>query len=126
MNIILPESRVSVTRADQIEMGRIYQVVGTDGFGVDIPPQIIRVGTPVIYRSILDVGYIRADFWTDLGAQGKHFHPGMLVPLDAINIPEHGLHDRHLRRIDDRLAVAHGLMKKANIIQDYTEMIVSV
>ena len=127
MNIILPESRISVTRADQIEQGRIYRVVGTDGSGVDIPPQIIRVETPVIYRSLLDVGYIKASFWTDLGAaQGKHFHPNMLVPLDAINVPEHGMHDRHLERVDDRLAEAMGLMKKANRVQDYSEMIVSV
>ena len=127
MNIILPESRVSVTRADQIILGKVYQVVGTDGMGVSIPPQILQVDSPVIYRSVMDVGYFRASFWTDLGSvQGKHFHPNMLVPLESVNIPEHGSHDRHLERIDDRLAEAHGLMKRENRKQDYTEMIVSV
>jgi len=113
--------KASVTRPEHLIPGAVYRIRGSEG-GMDIPPQAVRVESMVKFRSILDPGHVEVTWFSDLGDQGKHKQRGLLF-LTEINIPEHGLHDRHLERIPyEELARAAEEMIAENRKQEYTEM----
>ena len=120
---------ISPVRADQIDVGALYRIVGTvqnKGGVTDatliIPPQMVRVEGKAVFRDVFDVGYIPVTLWSDMGSMGKCCFKTIL-PLDTVNVPPHGLHDRHLERIPDDIARAFGLLKEENRKDDYTEMV---
>lgn len=117
------DKRVAITRVSQISVGSFYRIVGTDSSGLPIPPQVVRIETPVHYRSVVAPGSCKVSLWADCGAQGRLFQPGGILHMDQVNIPEHGLHDRHLEKVPDELSRAVGAMAEQNAEQDYAEMV---
>lgn len=93
------------TRPEQVEVGGYYLVRGTNSFGEPIPTQLIRIETApkhaLVARTSTTVG---AFVWCEIdgffGIWRYHQHD---YPLGAVNVTgqgEHGVHDRHLERID--------------------------
>lgn len=126
VSIRTSDSRVSITSAGQIEVGGVYVIRGTEvgpgGRRNAVPPQLVVSLTPVIYRSFVDVGYIRCELYADMGSIGRVSWVTMLG-MDQVNIPEHGDHDRHLERVPQGVARAFGMLRGDNRKQDYEEMI---
>ena len=135
-HIITPEKEVRVVRADQIEAGGVYRIVGTtlvpdeDKFGniiegsfskKPIPPQVAIVTDEVTYYSQQDIGHVKIYLYADAGFQGSQgFHT--ILGLDQVNVPEHGRHDIHLERVPEtKVQEWVALLKRMNRKQDYTE-----
>lgn len=94
------------TKPEQVEVGGFYLVRGTNSFGAPIPDQLIQIEQPprhtLVHRSTTTVG---AFVWCNIdgfpGIWKYHQHD---YPLGAVNVTgsgEHGVHDRHLERIDE-------------------------
>jgi len=128
------DNRVSITRYDQVKAGEVYVIRGTsvmpeeDGAGgfvlrrKDMPPQLVVCHTPVIFRSVTDVGYCNVTLYVDMGSMGKVSFDTVLG-MDQVNIPEMGVHDHHLERVPRGLAKAFGVLEEDNKSLDYKEMI---
>jgi hypothetical protein len=120
------DSRISITRPEQIEVGGVYvlrgTVVGPGWRRNSIPAQLVVARTPVIYRSVVDVGYMRCILYVDMGGMGRMVYETALG-MDQVNIPEHGAHDHHLERVPQGLQRAFGILRGDNREQDYEEMI---
>ena len=117
------DNRVSITRYDQVKAGEVYVIRGTsvmpeeDGAGgfvlrrKDMPPQLVVCHTPVIFRSVTDVGYCNVTLYVDMGSMGKVSFDTVLG-MDQVNIPEMGVHDHHLERVPRGLAKAFGCWRR--------------
>ena len=94
---------ISVTRAEHIEPSAFYLLCGTtDGGKIPIPPQVIQVRTNLFARTMLEVPTFEATIWLNPGPDLPKIAPQKItIGLWDVNIPEHGTHDRHLRRIPD-------------------------
>lgn len=107
---------VSVTRASQVEPGVFYLVCGTTGGGkLPIPPQLIQVISRPVSRTLLGDAMFDVQMWID-GGPGCRIAQTVTMGLWDVNVPEHGLHDRHLRRVSDEVVTAvkelNGLNRK--------------
>ena len=117
------------TRPTHLEVGILYLLRGTVfnrpveklDRELPIPPQLVRIeGKPVL--DMVGVGHVPVTLYVDMGRMGKaHFKT--LLGLDQVNIPPHGMHNRHLERIPDDLAWAFGVLEEDNRKQDYREMV---
>lgn len=92
---------VSVTRSEHIEPSAYYLLCGTSG-GVPIPPQVVQVRTRPRTYTMLSEPTFDATIWLNPGPDLPKIAPQRItMGLSDVNIPEHGAHDRHLRRIPD-------------------------
>lgn len=90
------------TKPSQVEVGGYYLVKGTNSFGEAIPAQLLRIETPpqstLIARYSMTVG---ATVWCLMPEMmGIWSYHQWNYPLGAVNVTDHGVHDRHLERID--------------------------
>ncbi len=122
MAYIQDSNRRAVTDEGQLEVGAVYRVVGTCDGNLDVPTQLVRIESRPRQRSIVGVPYVEVLFFANLGSLGKVSHRNLMF-LDTVNIPEHGMHDRHLERLPDHLAEAAGLLATEQRKQDYGEMV---
>lgn len=108
---------ISVTRAEHIEPGAFYLICGTTlGGKVPIPPQVIQARTKPFARTLLEEPTFEATIWINAGPDMPRIAPQTIcVCLKEVNIPEHGLHDRHLRRISDDFM---RMLEKLSFYQD--------
>ena len=114
--------RRAVTDEGQLEVGAVYRIVGTCDGSLDVPTQLVRIESLPRKRSVVGISYVEVLFFANLGSLGKVSHRNLMF-LDTVNIPEHGMHDRHLERLPDHLAEAAGLLATEQRKQDYGEMV---
>ena len=132
MTAILPRP-VAITRPSQLEVGAFYQIVGST-FHPDaersrlddrtmIPYQMVQVTGPPWQDHFLGDLQVPCRLWIDADTLGKHYFPDHVLPLSDVNVPEHGLHDKHLERIPDEFVKAAGVLREANRQQSYAEIV---
>lgn len=90
------------TRPRDVIVGAYYLVRGTNSFGEAIPQQLIQVVTPPAHNLVARVTTtVGAWVWCLLpDMPGVWKYHQWNYPLGAVNVTEHGVHDRHLERID--------------------------
>lgn len=131
MNIQSPEKSVVVRTSVDLVVGSAYMVKGTsltidkDKYGnvtqpesftrKPIPPQMIVVLSPPVNN------LCAVHFFCDDGV--APFDYKTILPLEDVNVPEHGQHDRYLEKIPDTtVAAAMRKMEEKNREQNYMEM----
>lgn len=124
MNITTADWRISPTQASHLEVGALYRFTGTADGVLRVPPQLVRIEGPVRGGGLAGM-WVPVTQWviiTDEMGNARHTKcwQGTLA-LDQVNIPEHGLHDRHLVRVRDDIARAFGLMRAEERKQAYLE-----
>jgi|TARA_R100001530_G_C4178574_1_gene118779 hypothetical protein len=97
----------SVTRESQLEVGAWYKIVGTTSSGFELPPQAFLLEEK--YLPLTTVGDRWVKGYMVWGSAGKMFHvEDHKIQLHEVNVPEHGLHDIHLERVDDEIVRSLG------------------
>lgn len=108
----------TVSDASHLELGVFYLLCGTSA-GVPIPPQVVQVITKPTSVSLLEAPTFEVWMWLNAGPDLPRIGPERTqMSLYDVNIPEHGQHDRHLRRVPDDLVKAMERLAALKFYQD--------